>query len=510
MKDTTVLGLKWFPASDELGFKFCPWAPDGIVTKRKILSCVAPLYDPIGYLGPTLIIARNILQNLWRRQVGWDKPVPADISDQWHMFSLQLPAIERIRIPRWMHTDNRYNVQIHGFSDASELAFGAVIYLRHQHGHERWTTQQIASKSRVTPVKSVSIPRLELCAAKLLGQLVRRVKAALRLEMVETILWTDSTIVLHWIKKTSSELKSFVGNRVGSIQDTTQDCEWRHVPTCDNPAGLLSRGIEPAKLQATEKWWHGPEWLQYSRANWPNGTFNPDALPEEAKEEAKEEERQRQPFMITCFAVQIPNGNLFMQKMSTIERLGGTTAYVARAIFNFKAKGSKEERKTGPLSPIERMDSIMHWIKFEQTTYFQHELRNLQNGEPLNKQSSILRLDPKIDADGLLRVGGRVGKADIPYAQQHQIVLPEKGRMAQLLIEQAHRIMLHGGVQLMVNYIRQRYWIPCIRRKARTVVSRCINCVRQTKESRSQLELKIVFSRASRFSTQVLILLDPI
>lgn len=121
-------------------------------------------------------------------------------------------------------------------------------------------------------MKLISIPRLKLCAAKLLGKLTHRIKCALRLNEVRTVLWTDSTIVLHWIRKSPAELKTFVGNRVSSIQYCTKGSEWRHVPTTDNPADLLSRGIEPSKLQFSLKWWQGPEWLRGPIAEWPVAT----------------------------------------------------------------------------------------------------------------------------------------------------------------------------------------------------------------------------------------------
>lgn len=128
----------------------------------------------------------------------------------------------------------------------------------------------IASRSRVAPLTKVTIPRLELCAAKLLAELLNAIKSSCNFNFIKSTLWTDSAIFLQWMKKAGAALKSFVQNRVQSILSKTIDCDWRHVPTETNPADLLSRGVAPGKLKASEIWWHGPGWLKEGSSEWPN------------------------------------------------------------------------------------------------------------------------------------------------------------------------------------------------------------------------------------------------
>ncbi len=155
------------------------------------------------------------------------------------------------------------NQQIHAFSDASTQAYGAVIYLRTLYDDSSVTFQLVTSKARVAPVKSVTVPRLELMAAHLLSKLVVIVVKNLKLSLADVYAWTDSSIVLAWLRGSATKLKTFVANRVCTIQEQVPGSHWRHVRTEDNPADLASRGMSPKDVIKSVLWWKGPPWLSY-------------------------------------------------------------------------------------------------------------------------------------------------------------------------------------------------------------------------------------------------------
>lgn len=142
-----------------------------------------------------MVVAKIIMQKLWRTGLGWDKQVPDTIFREWQQFQQQLPLLAKIRLPRWLGISEHSNVTLHGFADASEVAYGAVLYARVETASHIECTL-IAAKSRVAPLKTVTIPRLELCAAQVLSELVQAFQRTTRLAHLKTTLWSDSQIVL--------------------------------------------------------------------------------------------------------------------------------------------------------------------------------------------------------------------------------------------------------------------------------------------------------------------------
>lgn len=272
--DHSVLGLRWSPATDDLALTVRRSAST-VPTKRAILSQTARLFDPLGWLAPIIVRAKLLIQTTWLQRLEWDAPLAPEEATSWTRLEEELPLLEDVRVPRWFHgaaTENAF--ELHRFSNASERAYAAVIYVRIVTNGEPRVSLVIA-KTKVAPLRRVSLPRLELCAAALLSSLANHVRVTLGLSPFSVHLWTDSTVTLSWIRGHPARWTTFVANRVAEIQRTSQDAQ-RHVPGRDNPADCASRGVSPKELLEHPLWWEGPRFLKEDPSAWPE---NP-GLPE--------------------------------------------------------------------------------------------------------------------------------------------------------------------------------------------------------------------------------------
>ena len=146
-------------------------------------------------------------------------------------------------------------IDLHGFADASNKAFGGVVYLRIQSGCSV-VCSLVASKTRVSPITGATTPRLELLSALVLARLISSVRKALDLSLKinSCVCWLDSEIALWWITKSQREFKPFVQNRVVEIRKLVTPDLWKYVPTAQNPADIASRGCKASKLKDDKKW----------------------------------------------------------------------------------------------------------------------------------------------------------------------------------------------------------------------------------------------------------------
>lgn len=257
-----TLGVLWNTINDEFNFIINMSKEPTKLTKRTLLSDVAKLFDPLGFLAPVAINAKFLFQSLWLRGLEWDDPLPSDVVNEWLNLRSNLGDVAYIQIPRWL-----------GISKFK--AYAAVVFSRTIKDGQ-YCVQLLTSKTKVAPIKRVSLPNLELCGAALLAKLLGKVKVSMELDSHSSIYaWTDSTIVLDWIKS-STHKQTFVANRVSQILDHTKPSNWRHVRSKDNPADIATRGICPSQLKSYSLWWNGPHWLQQSIIDWPSSTPEPE------------------------------------------------------------------------------------------------------------------------------------------------------------------------------------------------------------------------------------------
>nr|XP_026498604.1 uncharacterized protein LOC113402535 [Vanessa tameamea]XP_026498685.1 uncharacterized protein LOC113402600 [Vanessa tameamea]XP_026500528.1 uncharacterized protein LOC113404014 [Vanessa tameamea] len=239
-----ILGLTWNRSQDTFQYLVnLPPLTTAPATKRSIISNIARLFDPLGWIAPSIVLAKVFIQKLWLTGVSWDEELNVELVKEWIDYREQLSLLTDVRIPRWIGTTLNQKLELHGFSDASKTAYSAVIYLRTIDLEGKIHVTLIVAKTRVAPVKQISIPRLELCGAVLLSQLLIETANILSIPKDQIKAWTDSTVVLAWINDHPSRWKTFVANRTSEILTNMKASQWFHVSTKDNPADCASRGI---------------------------------------------------------------------------------------------------------------------------------------------------------------------------------------------------------------------------------------------------------------------------
>lgn len=460
-----VLGLRWQPSLDAFIYTI-----DSTVvgyTKRQILSDIAKIFDPLGFLAPLTCFAKLIMQRLWTLGLNWDDTPPREICEKWYQFKSSFAMLSDFKISRRFLVDNCDECQIHAFCDASEKAYAGVIYFRVQQ-NSKVNVFFVCAKTKVAPLKSISVPRLELCAAVLLSNLLSEVLTIFdnKIKFSNVYAYTDSMIVIHWIKSSPHKWKTFVSNRVTHIQDKIPPASWQHISTDNNPADCASRGFLPGEILQNKLWFSGPEWLQSSSEYWPVSKFDPNYV--NLSDEKVEQK------ILTLTTLNIPNFiETLIQDCSTLSKLKRILAYIQRFLYN---SANSVNRRTGVLTVKELNDSLMTLVKYVQVFHFHDEIQKLKNKKSTSK--FLRKLNAFLDKDDILRVGGRLRNSNLSFLQKHPAILPKRSRFTDLIIQHFHITHLHPGVQTLQFLISQQFWILSARSSIKRVVSGCKQCWR--------------------------------
>lgn len=461
-----VLGLFWNTKTDQFFYKAKGegFANPEQWTKRKLLSRIGRLYDPLGFLGPVIIRGKLFIQQLWINKADWDEALPPPLEEKWKEYNNELTELTQIRVDRWFKTQKTSEIQLHGFCDASELAYGAVIYARVRTDHNTYTTTIITSKSRVAPIKVMTMPRLELCAANLLTTLLESIYPTFDTQKVSIFSWTDSQIALHWITKEPAKLKIFVANRAANIKEKTEQLgiNWRWISGKENPADLISRGLTTREILTNSSWWHGPTWLLKNEKDWPSN--QPAEVTETEPEVAQE-------YKIHLIRNQ-PRNELTRGEFPLLECYGDWKKLLRVTATIFKAR-DRFSRIQPAESEYNRAE--LYLIRLDQSRSFGNELAKLREDG-----SGILSgLNVKIlPEEGIVRLDGRLRGEYLTTNEKFPILLAKTSLLGQLLIRNAHYELQHGGNQLMLQYLRTKFWIIGARISVKTFNRKCPTCFR--------------------------------
>ncbi|KRY44482.1 hypothetical protein T03_15120, partial [Trichinella britovi] len=469
-----TLGIHWKRNEDYLTFVTPEKRrPEGGNTKRQLLSVASSIFDPIGCLAPFLVRAKILFQSLWERGLDWDEPLPEDVERPWLAWKSELDDLPLIRLPRALvpiPLDHVKRIELHAFCDASERAYGAVVYLRVEPSSGPAWVRLAAAKTRVAPVKRLSLPRLELMGALIAARLVRYVHGALRLDIHSLSCWSDSEVTLAWIQSAANQWKPFVRNRVEEIQQLVEPTSWRHCPGKSNPADVLSRGAALQELSKNRCWWQGPGWLAEPPDAWPKRRCQSDRHPPSPPDQ----DRSHQAALLVSVVTHGPDPVLDPKKYNDIEKLFRITALCLR--FAHNCGSSPGDRRTGPLTAPELEASELIWVRIAQRQGFLREIEALETNGNVPARSVLRPLDPYLDAAGTLRVGGRLEKSNLPLSEKHPALLPSEHEVTRGLIIRCHVRQLHAGVSQTLFALRQRYWIPRGRSRVRQVLRGCLQC----------------------------------
>ncbi|KAL4009002.1 hypothetical protein ACER0C_002854 [Sarotherodon galilaeus] len=466
-----ALGVRWCLQSD--AFKFCISIPNRPLTRRGILSTVSSFYDPLGFLAP-------------------DDAIPSAVAEEWKTWVEELHLLNNISIGRCLKPPDfgeTITAQLHHFADASEKGYGAVTYLLLHNSCSQTHSSFIMGKSRVAPLKPVTIPRMELTAAVVAVRMDRMWRRELRLPLLNSVFWTDSTAVLKYINNETSRFLVFVANRVSEILKASSASQWRYVNTTHNPADLASRGMKAETFLRDTEWISGPVFLTQPENNWP-------VNPENLKELPHEDPEVKVSAAINVSQVHDDDHPLtpLIHRASSWTRLIRVMGWILRfkilllhrRKIHFQSASDtiqsedaqhKVDFRHGFLSLGEIEDAEMQIIKFCQRKSYAEEISCLQRGESVKRSSHIYKLNPVLE-DDVLRVGGRLSRAVMSEDSKHPVIIAKELHISNLILQHIHKEVGHGGRNHILSKLHKKYWIPGAGTLIRSIMSRCVTCRR--------------------------------
>ena len=458
-----ILGMYWHSNNDVFQYN-CRFTrlrrnvfQDKVVpTKREILQVLMSIFDPLGLVTHRTIGLKILLQDIWRSGIRWDDELADDLFQKWLCWLSNLPQIAALSVPRCYSTQLRgaTNIQLHTFVDAGENAYAAVSYLRIQHGVSV-DVCIVAAKSKVTPLKPISIPRLELQAALLGTRLAAKITSGIRLQCSESVFWSDSKTVLKWLSMDPKNFKPFVMFRVGEILESTNITQWNWVPTKTNPAdyGTKVGGVDDVI------WLQGPQFLQEDCDSWPKCDDLGGANNTEVRNHLLIINK------VDFFTINV-------EYFSCWRRLYKALAYFLVYVAKLKqlATKCKIDGRICPNTWAQKAKIILY--KYAQRSEYGEEFACLQDNKQIPKSSKLTALNIFLDEDGLIRAHGRAEKLSC----NNPIILPKNHYVTFLVVRFYHENYHHCLHEATISRIRSVFHIPKLRVLYNTVRMKCQRC----------------------------------
>ncbi len=416
----------------------------------------------LGLFSPAVIQARIILQETWKRNLPWNMPVPTDLLEQWTAWTEDLPAILSHPIPRRFSSSPRHR-SLHGFCDASAVAYGAALYLRSVHDDGSTSVSLVTAKARVAPVRPITIPKAELLGAHLLAKMLHHTLTILSIPPSNVFAWTDSEIVLYWLPKHPSQLDRFVANRVHAFQELIPPQVWRHVRSADNPADLASHGVRAPDLATSTLWWYGPPWLSLPPTAWPTHKLS------------------RPPSATCCLAIRpssaMPQAQLdFLNVLWSRFSSSHTLVRVAAWILRLTKKTGHP--KPDLLSSKETSKAKALIFRLAQLQFLPEVFLSTINKTQLPRNHGLHRSVISLADAGHLVVHSRVRDRADPSTPKKLIPLFAKSPLIKLLIRTLHVTHSHAGISALHSVLAHTYYIPNLRNLLKQVSRSCPSCQR--------------------------------
>ncbi|XP_063446815.1 uncharacterized protein LOC134726347 [Mytilus trossulus] len=464
------LGLYWDLATDCFTYRISEESKP--FTRRGVLSTLNSLFDPLGFVAPVIVEGKIILRELMAQSVDWDEPLPENSKLKWETWRKSLSALQNITIPRMYVSSSLSKTptfELHVFADASEKAIAAVSYLRTIKPDGNTETGFILGKAKVAPHHGHTIPRLELCAAVLAVDVSKTVVENFDETFDVVKFYTDSKVVLGYIYNQTRRFYVYVEHRIERIRKSTVPEQWNYVPTSVNPADQATRSVSSEDI-GSSSWLQGPTKFISGELQASASTetltilVNPDLYKE-----------VRPIVTVTKTTIEDSHsiGSERFQNFSSWKSLVNGIAVLQRFIQSRFKKVTLQD-----IDVVKSLnESEIFIIKTIQSEAYSSEIDCIVNGQNLRKNSSIISLDPFLDSEGILRVGGRLNKSNLPYQERNPLILPGKCHVSKLLVQHFHAQVKHQGRHFTEGAIRaEGYWITGSKRLVSSVIHHCVPC----------------------------------